>query len=557
MWVVFNGEIYNFQELRAQLAEKGHQFRTNTDTEVIVHLYEECGVDCVQKMRGMFSFAIWDSIKQQLFIARDRLGKKPLAYAQQSGAFIFGSEIKAIIASGMLSLQPDYHSIDTFLTYHYVPSPFTAFSGIHKLPPAHFLTVARDGTLTVQRYWQPPIGRVSSAPRAEIQAELLGRLQEAVALRMVSDVPLGAFLSGGIDSSAIVALMSRASGSPVKTFSIGFEDRHVSELPSARLVARRYRTDHHECILRPDAIDILPLLIHHYDEPFADPSAIPTYYVSKITREHVTVALSGDGGDEIFCGYLKYQTLNRMARWDRVPRPLRSIPAMALAWLSSRVPGPNWLARAARLSGMLAADLPERYVTYHSTLKREEKKAGYTPAFAALLHGRPLAEPLVGRSSYENTDPLAWMMWHDLHRYLPDCLMVKSDIAAMANSLEVRCPLLDHKLVEFAASIPSAMKLGPAGGKDILKDTMREMLPPEILDKPKTGFGMPLKDWFRGDLREVLRATLLDDRAIRRGLFKADWLRRLVTEQITGRRDWSNRLWALLMLELWFRSFFD
>jgi asparagine synthase (glutamine-hydrolysing) len=554
VWVTFNGEIYNFRELRMRLERRGHTFRTNTDTEVIVHLYEEHGVDAVRHMRGMFAFALWDAKAKRLFAARDRLGKKPFVYARTASSFVFGSEIKAITADPSISVAPNWRAIDRYLTYQYVPSPDTAFAGIEKLPAGHFLVcdaVSRE--VKVERYWAPPAAEKTRATREEIAAELVGRLREAVRMRLVSDVPLGAFLSGGIDSSAVVALMAQESGAPVKTFTIGFEDDAFDERDYARLVANRYGTEHHEFIVRPDAAEVLPLLVRHYNEPFADSSALPTYYLSKVTRQHVTVALSGDGGDENFAGYNNYAAAMAWGKADVVPAPVRRAAGRALAATLDALPYTNTTARASRAAAMVASDLPERFRLQSAIFKAQEKALAYTPQFRALIGE---SETLDLQWS-AGMDALDWMMRHDQTYYLADCLMVKVDVASMANSLEVRAPLLDHELVEFTATIPSAMKRDSGGGKQIFKDAVRRLLPEEILTKRKSGFGVPLARWMRGELAPLVEVTLLDERAARRGLFEPKFVRRMVDEHRRGDRDWSNRIWALLFLELWFRELID
>lgn len=556
IWVTFNGEIYNFQELRDDLSARGHQFRTRTDTEVIVHLYEEYGLDCLAHMRGMFAFALWDSRKQLLFAARDRLGKKPFIYAQTSGGLTFGSEIKAVLADPAVAREPNYAAIDLYLTYQYVPSPLTAFDGIHKLPPAHYLTCTAAGEVKVERYWSPPAPEKSSASPEELQRAIVDAMRDSVRLRMVADVPLGAFLSGGIDSGAVVALMAEQSSQKVKTFSIGFEDDSHNELPFARLVAERYGTEHHEFIVKPAAAEVLPLLVRHYDEPFADSSALPTYYVAKMTREHVTVALSGDGGDESFAGYTRYAAVKRWEQFDAIPRLLRRGIRGGTSLLASRFKG-NTSARLGRAGAMLAGTLPERYLLQMTLLKPAERRACYSPEFVNLLRRQAGVDPLTRLPWNRSMDAVDWMMRHDQHYYLPDCLMVKSDIASMANSLELRCPLLDHKLVELAAQIPSSLKLTPAGGKQILRQAVAPLLPSEILNKSKTGFGIPLAKWLRDDLAPMMRTTLLELRSARRRLFEPMFMHKLVNEHISGRRDWSNRLWAFLFLELWFREYID
>lgn len=557
VWLVFNGEIYNFQELRKQLQKRGHRFSTNSDTEVIIHLYEDEGVACLQKLRGMFAFALWDKRREILFCARDRMGKKPFCYTITPKSFVFGSEIKAITADPDVSVSPNYHAIDQYLTYQFVPSPLTAFGGIKRLRPGEYLTCDLKGNVKTQCYWEPPLPGKTSAPQEEIEAELLQHLRESVRMRMISDVPLGAFLSGGIDSATIVALMAQESARPVKTFSIGFEEEAFNELPYARLLADRYGTEHHELIVKPNAAEVLPLLVRHYNEPFADSSALPTYYVSKMTRQHVTVALSGDGGDESFAGYDNYAAILGWNKWDKWPFWLRKMLAAGGRGLLDSFPHNNNAARLRRGLAMFgAANVKARRLQFGTTLKPEEKRLAYTPLFRDLISRPPVPEdPLAAFPWEDGMDALDWLMRHDQNFYLPDCLMVKTDIASMANSLEVRCPFLDHEFVEFTATIPSRLKRDVTGGKIILKRAVKDLLPNEILNKPKTGFGLPIAKWFRNDLAPMLKETLLDETSERRGLFEQHLLKKMVNEHMEGRRDWSNRLWAFLFLELWLREF--
>lgn len=557
IWVTFNGEIYNFQDLRRQLEERGHVFRTSTDTEVLVHLYEEYGVDCVHRLRGMFAFALWDAPRRRLFAARDRLGKKPLYYARTPRALIFASEVAALLAEGSIDATPNFAAIDAYLTYQYVPSPLTAFEGISKLPPGHYLVCEADGSVHVTRYWRPPAGRkATNVSAGELREELLDRLRAAVRLRLIADVPIGAFLSGGVDSATVVALMAGESRLPVKTFSIGFDDADFNELPYARLVAERYRTEHHEFMVRPDAADVLPRLVEHHGEPFADSSALPSYYVAKMARAHVTVALTGDGGDENFAGYENYRAVAAWERYNTVPHPLRRAMAHGASAVIDQLPYSNAVARASRGAQMWAGSVPERFRLQSTVFKPQEKSAAYTPDFQATLAART-GDAIAELEWDEDMDPLDWMMRHDQHFYLPDCLMVKTDIASMAHGLEVRCPLLDHEIVEFAATIPSALKHSATEGKRILKETVRDLVPAPVLSKRKSGFGIPVARWFREELRDLVRGTLLDERATRRNLFNSSFISRLVDEHRDGRRDWSARLWALLFLELWFRRFID
>ncbi|MBN1816601.1 MAG: asparagine synthase (glutamine-hydrolyzing) [Sedimentisphaerales bacterium] len=558
VWLVYNGEIYNYTSLRAELETKGHRFRTQSDTEVVVHLYEEYGMDSLSRMRGMFAFALWDASRKRLFAARDRLGQKPFFYTVTGKAFIFGSEIKAITADPDVSIEPDCFALDQYLTWQYVPSPWTAFAGIHKLPPGCYVTCSTDGRTEVVRYWSPPAPHKTRQSPEEIQNRLMMLLDESVRLQMISDVPLGAFLSGGVDSAALVAFMAQHSRRPVKTFSIGLEEDEYNELPYARLTAERCGAEHHEFVVRPDAVEVLPLLVQHYNEPFADSSALPTYYVSQMTRPHVTVALSGDGGDESFAGYTRYAWMKRWQSLDVLPGWFRDGITAVPRWLLDPVSWNNTAARLSRGLEMVRSDLMSRYRMEMSIFKPVERRRGYTSRFWAMIqeHSPQENKPLrLPKEPHE--DAVDWMMRHDQNFYLPDCLMVKTDVASMANGLEVRSPFLDHRLVEYAASIPSTMKLKGWIGKRIFRNTVADLLPEKILTKPKTGFGIPLRKWFCGRLGEMLQETLLDDRSVRRGLFEPVFIRKLVVEHRSGRRDWSYRLWALLFLELWFREFID
>lgn len=557
VWLVFNGEIYNYRELRAELIREGHVFRTESDTEVIVHLYESKGEDCVSELRGMFAFAIWDSVQQRLFCARDRLGQKPFYYHYTSGSFVFGSEIKAITADPSVTVSPNLRALDQFLTWSYIPAPLTAFEGVHALLPGHCLGVSLpDCAVIVRPYWQPKLQSDSSiTDRQEAQERIRILLTDAVNTQMVADVPLGALLSGGIDSAAVVALMAQKSSRPINTFSIGLDDASMNELPQARLVAERYGTNHHELIVEPQAAEVLPLLVRHYNQPFADPSAIPTYYVSQLARQEVTVALSGDGGDESFSGYTRYGGIMRWAIFNRIPG-IRMLARKAAA-LAESIPYNNRTARIARGLHMIQGSLKDRYLLEMSLFKPQEKRCLYTPKFADAIHNGGLSEQMVQLAWRPNHDPYQWMMSYDQMFYLPDCLNVKTDIASMACSLELRAPFLDHLLVEYMYEVPSSWRRCGQEGKLILKEVLRSLLPDDILHKPKSGFGIPIAKWLRTDLVDMLRRALLSDRAARRGLFDPPRVALMVDEHLAGRRDWSNRLWALLNLELWFQTFID
>jgi asparagine synthase (glutamine-hydrolysing) len=562
VWLTYNGEVYNFAELRAELAASGYVFRSRTDSEVIVNGWHAWGPALFGRMRGMFALALWDRRSRRLILARDRLGKKPLYYAPTGAAFLFGSEIKALLAWPGLARRPNLAAIDHYLTLQYVPSPQTAFAGIHRLPPAHYLVVETDGEggwreHELVRYWELPQPSAAGPRRsaADLQAELVAHLEEAVRLRLVADVPLGAFLSGGVDSSAVVAMMARVGTGRVKTFSIGFPAKEYDETRYARMVAERFGTDHEEFVVEPDAVAILPRLVWHYGEPFADPSAIPTYYVSQMARRHVTVALNGDGGDEAFLGYARYRAMHYLDRLDRSPAAARSglarMLALAPASLQRRF-------RLGQIGDILAAppDRPEqRYAGTIAFFTDRDKEAGYGEPMQPFLSGSALSllAPFFG--AVESL--VAGANRADIHTYLPDDLMVKVDVASMAHGLETRSPLLDHVLLEWAARIPAEIKMAGGRTKALFKAAMAPYLPREILYRKKMGFGCPIDQWLRRELKDLAYGTLLAPAARERGLFRPDYVRRLLDEHCAGRRNHHTRLWALLMLELWFQMWID
>ncbi len=555
VWIVFNGEIYNFQELRPALVAQGHRFRTDSDTEVIVHLYEQKGAECLQELRGMFAFAIWDSSARSLLLARDRIGQKPMCYRIEKKRILFGSEIKSILAAGGVPRELSIEALHHYLTYQYVPHPLTMFRGITKLPPGHYLTW-KDGRAEVREYWRPTC-RPEPLKEAECVTRVRELLTESVRLRLISDVPLGAFLSGGLDSSIVVGLMAKLSNAPVKTFSIGFAEKRYDELDYARAVARHFKTEHQEFVVRPNAVEIIPKLVWHYDEPFADSSAIPTYYVSQITRRHVTVALTGDAGDEGFAGYPRYLAVKLGLWFDRLPGFLRRALA-GKYWqrLPVSVEQKTQRRRLRRLFEALNLPPKERYVRWCAIFDDGRKAALYSPDLRAAL--APVASAKIFEEEYAKApgaDFLAATMFVDFMRYLPDDLLFKVDIASMAHGLECRAPFLDHKLVEFIGRIPTDLKLRGFTTKYLLRRAFGEMLPPEILRRPKMGFGVPISDWFRGELQGYLRETLLDPAALRRGYFAPEAVRQLVEDHVAARADHGYRLWALLMFELWHRRF--
>jgi len=558
VWIVLNGEIYNFQALRADLESRGHVFRTHSDTEAVVHLYEERGPACVDDLRGMFAFAIWDDRRQQLTLARDRMGQKPLSYWFHDGHLVFGSEIKAILEWPGVPREVDPVALHHYLTYQYVPHPRTMFAGISKLPPAH-VAIYRDGQLRLERYWQPDYSTQEERSEAEWCDLIRHELREATRLRLISDVPLGAFLSGGIDSSITVALMSTLSGDPVKTYSIGFEERAFDETHYARQVAERYHTDHHEFIVRPDCLEVLPTLIWHYDEPFADSSAIPTYYVSKVTREHVTVALSGDAGDECFAGYPRYRAAKLAGRFDRLPGFVRA----AAGWrfwqkMPASIEQKTFRRRFKRLLAALNQPPEVRYLRWICIFDEVAKASMYAPAFAREVDAHPSADFLLAEyAKVPDLDFVGRTTFVDLMTYLPCDILTKVDVASMAVSLECRSPFLDHHVVSLAGRIPTRLKLRGMTSKYILKKAFADMLPRDILTRGKMGFGVPISKWFRNELSGYLRETVLSARALSRGYFRPEAVREVVDQHVDGVFDHGYRLWSLLNLELWHRRFID
>jgi asparagine synthase (glutamine-hydrolysing) len=556
--VVLNGEIYNYKELRTHLQSAGHRLATRTDTEVIVHLYEEYGDACVDHLRGMFAFALWDRPKRRLLIGRDRVGKKPLFYAERDGSFWFGSEAKSILEDPAIPRDVNYQAIDAFLHYQYVPHPHSAFSALRKLPPAHTL-VWQDGQVTTRRYWKLSYrDRTERTSEEEMHEEIREKLLEATRLRMRSDVPVGAFLSGGVDSSATTAAMAMISEGQVKTFSIGFDVEAFDETAFARQVAERYGTDHHEFRVEPHALEVLPSLIWHYGEPFADSSAIPSFYLAKLAREHVTVALNGDGGDENFAGYLRYTASALADRLGWVPKPLARLGERAFELAGSGLRPRSWRSRFRRGFHALGRDPAERYSIWLAFFTELERRDLYRPEFLETIDDRAWLS--VVQDPYDESDAdniTERMLDIDLHSYLPADLLVKMDIATMAHSLEVRSPLLDHEFMEMAASMPANVKLKGQTNKKILKDALRPWLPDSVLYRPKMGFGVPIADWFRGSLKDLPGEILLDPRSLERGFFREEAVRGLIDAHRDGTADNASKLWALLQLELWLRTWVD
>ena len=557
VWTVFNGEIYNFIDLREELASRGHRFATErSDTEVIVHLYEDHGEHFVERLEGMFALAVWDERTRTLLLARDRMGKKPLLYAAEDDRITFASEHAALLEGLRRRPGIDPAAIRQYLRLGYVPAPGDAFRGVRKLEPAH-VAVWRDGALELRRYWSPPAAGSLRISEGDAIAECRRLIGAAVARRLIADVPIGAFLSGGVDSSGVVATM--ASLSPhVRTFSIGFEESDYSELPHARRIAERYGTDHHEFVVRPEGLEAVELLVRHYGEPYADSSAIPTYFLSRLTRQHVTVALNGDGGDELFAGYERYTAVQLASRLDRIPGALRR-PALGIAsrLLRDSISPLSRSRRAKRFLRATAQDPRDRYLRWLGVFDTSELQGLLDPAFASATAAAERTGALGDLPSFEGSDPVATAQAIDRRLYLPDDLLVKVDIASMANSLEVRSPLLDRELVEFAVALPTALKIHGGERKYLLKKALEDRVPRENMYRRKQGFAVPIGTWFRGDLRGFTEEVLLSERARSRGYFQPHEVTRLVRDHADGRADHTHRLWALLMLELWHREFAD
>lgn len=594
IWISFNGEVYNYRELKPQLEQYGHRFRTASDTECIVHAYEQWGRNCVDHLRGMFAFAIWDDRRRILFLARDRMGQKPLVYRLADGRLTFASELKSLLQVPGAPREVDPRAVADFVTLQYVPHPRTMLRGYSKLPPAHWAEFnANTGDLIVQRYWHAPYERRRESSDEKVESRqnqdsdnphrasdqpilnpsrdahkpavpgpgpgLRETLTEAVRLRMRSDVPFGAFLSGGVDSTIITGLMQQQSGQKVQTFSIGFEEKKFDERSYAREAAAKLGTDHHEFVVNPSAVEMLPKLVWHYDEPFADSSAIPTMYLSKLTRDHVTVALTGDGGDELFAGYDRYLAVSLASRIDRLPWFVRA-PMTSRLWqrIPASVQQKSRLRQVKRFLAALGQGPERRYANWISIFDDARRPGLFSPEFQQTLNGYdPASFLLDAYGKCSECDFVQRTTCVDVETYLPCDILTKVDIASMAFSLECRSPFMDHKVVELAARIPRELKLHGRRGKRILIETFADLLPTSIQTRRKMGFGVPLDHWFRGSLRSMLTDTLLQPKCLDRGYFDPAAVRRLVEEHTTSQWDHSSRLWLLLVFELWHQKFVD
>jgi len=553
--IVFNGEIYNFKELRQELLQRGHSFYTHSDTEVIVHLYEDMGSDCVSKLRGMFAFALYDERRRKLLMARDRLGKKPLHYALQDGRLLFGSEIKSILTVAPELATVNHEALLQYMYFGYIPDPLTAFTTIHKLPPSHLLEF-ENGRIEVREYWDlPQYGVHPPRSEAECLEEMDSRLAEAVRIRMVADVPLGALLSGGTDSSVVLALMARASSRPVKTFSIGCRNEDFNEAQHARAVAKQFGTDHHELIVEPDVLETVERLTSSLEEPFGDSSMLPTYFVSCMARKYVTVALSGDGGDEVFAGYDRYGIHLRRKAFERIPGWMRRFYREQVY---PRLPGDM---KGKKFSYNVSLPWRERYVDGVSFVPSFEREMPLlSDEFRAVLNGRGNPENALYRY-FERApaeDPLSQMLYVDTKTYMVADILTKVDRMSMATSLEVRVPILDHIFVEWATGLPAEWKIRRGQKKYILRKLAERVgVPREVLYRPKQGFALPLVHWIRHELKDLILAVLLDPKTLQRGYFQARGVRQLLDEHFCGRRNHSNRIWRLLIFELWHRNYLE
>jgi len=558
LWVVFNGEIYNYLELRRELEKKGHVFKSNTDTETVLHLYEEYQEDCVQYLHGMFAFAIWDENKQELLLARDRIGKKPLLYSYSDGIFCFASEFSALLKSGLINKKINYNAIDSYLAFGYIPAPQSIYQGVFKLMPANILRF-KEGKVSTFQYWNLDYQKKINISEADAREEVLSKLKEAISLRLSSDVPLGAFLSGGIDSSTIVALMSQLRGSKIKTFSIGFDEEEYSELKYARNIAKKFDTEHYEFIVKPKALDVLPLLVERYGEPYADSSCVPTYYVAQATKRYVTVALSGDGGDELFAGYERYQGMVAAQLYQRMPGFFKAATRGFAHLIPDSIDPKNRMRNIKRFLNAANLGSAERYLRWLGIFENKFKnEALYSVNFKNAIEKTNSLNYLCDYfNKFKDLNIVDKTAAVDINTTLLNDYLVKVDIASMANSLEVRSPFLDHKFMEFVFSLPVQYRMKGMIKKYILKKAIRNLIPKENVYRRKMGFGVPVGKWFRGELKDFLKHTLLSEISLKRGYFNPEHIRTMIDYHITGKADYSFKLWALLMLELWHQKFID
>lgn len=553
--LVLNGEIYNYRHLREELERKGEVFTTRSDTEVLLVALAIWGADALGKLNGMFAFALWDSERRELLIARDRIGEKPFYYSHFKGDLAFGSEIKSVLKWPGLSRRPNLAAIHHYLSMQYVPSPLTAFEGIYSLPPGHMAVCRAGQVITPTRYWDIPSPNNAKYRNGDLAAELRDLLGQAVKRRLVADVPVGAFLSGGVDSSSVTALMALEAGRQIKTFSIGFANPKFDERSYARMVAHRYATDHHEEVIDEDATAILPKIVWHHGQPFADPSAIPTYYLSRLARRHVTVALSGDGGDEFFLGYDRYDVCRRLAWADQLPGPVRGLLGLGADAIPSALSDVKYFRTAKRLLRQWSSTRGRRYEPTIMYFLGADKESAY----GDLMRPNLVNDSMSLLAPWLEAGPtlVEGAAYADQHSYLPDDILVKVDVASMAFGLEARAPLLDVELMEWVAALPASIKAPNGRLKGLLKDAVSPLLPPEIIDRRKMGFGVPIEQWLRGGFATYAREVLTSAEAEKRGLFRPEFTRQLLDEHTSGRRLHHTRIWAMLMLELWFVMWID
>jgi asparagine synthase (glutamine-hydrolysing) len=548
IWIIFNGEIYNFQELKKDLQQRGHQFKTKTDTETIVHLYEEYGEDCVKYLRGMFAFVIWDKNKNQLFCARDHFGIKPFFYYFDGQKFVFGSEIKSIVCDPNIDKALSMRSLDYYLAFGCTPQCRSIYEHIHKLRPAHTLTLKIGGEPRIRSYWKKEYQPDFSKTEEEWCELIEHTLADSVKKHMVSDVPLGAFLSGGIDSSSVVALMAQQSEQPIKTFSIGFKERAFNELPYARELAKFYGTEHHEQIVEPQSVSILPELVSIYDEPFADSSAIPTYYVSKFAREHVTVVLSGDGGDELFAGYPKYTKFNKFYSYNRMPDAFNRV-----FWGGVHQMMP--VGMGGKGTTYYLSKPRKAVLAYHALWQATDRSKLYRPKLWKDVRGSLAEKERADIFHDSNTEDFIFNMQKmDMNTFLVDDILTKVDRASMHHSLEVRVPILDHRVADLSFRIPSEVKLKDGIKKYILKKAMTPHLPPSILAHKKQGFGVPLRHWFKKELKDYINDRLLLSNGPVFEYVNREFVAKIIQEHHRGLRNFNLRIWSLLFLDEWLRQ---
>ncbi len=552
IWIILNGEIYNFQELRDALEKKGHNFYTKSDTEVLVHLYEDLGEGFLQKINGMFALAIWDRDKQRLFLARDRLGKKPLYYSILNDTLIFASEIKSLLQYPFFKRELDFDSLNMYLTFEFVPAPYAIFKGLKKLLPGHYLTFSKDGC-QIKKYWDISFASLSGVREDEIREELRERFKEAVKKRLISDVPLGVFLSGGIDSSSIVAMMRELSVGDIKTFNVGFEDKSFDESSYAQKVAKYFGTDHYEMTLHPnEMLKLIPEVANFLDEPLGDASIIPTYLLSRFTREHVTVALGGDGGDELFAGYPTYQAFKLADYYLKIPKFLRKgliEPAVNALPVSTANISLDFRAKRFILGLNYSPEI--RNSIWLGSFTPQEKEELLTPSVKGALKEDTFEIVKFYLKSVKTKEPLEKILYLDMKMYLQDDILVKVDRASMANSLEVRAPFLDYTFVNFVTSLPVNLKLNCFTMKYVLKKAMEQKLPPGIAQRKKKGFGIPVARWFKKELKNLVLDVFESSKIKREGYFNPQYIERLLKEHFEGKRDNRKLLWTLFIFELW------